>query len=419
MKHLLIAVILFLLGYNCVASTDTTRVFFIGNSFTYTSDVPGLMKGLCDSAKVGFYYQQHTPGGISVGDISQDTFAHWRNRDVFNTLRLGIWDYVVLQDNQGRFVLNYGTFPSPSTSRVIEGHIKIRDSMKHYNACANMILFAGWAVQGALPPYGSTGSALIDRINANYSFLNDSMHQVVSPIGIAWKRAIVALPTVNLWSADSTHESLEGAYLTACVIYSTIFRLNPENIRFTGGVDTAAARQMRIIAWQTVTDSMGNNNLTSITIPLSVSGSVLTATGTYHGYQWFKNDTLIAGATSAAYTTIGASCYRVTGLDSSGCEVRSMPYCFAAATQLAADPTSSVTNVYPNPCENVLHLHTTIADARAVITDISGKVVKEIVLANRETIVPMADVHPGIYIVTVYSGEAVTRERILISKYQQ
>lgn len=354
--HLFVGSLICALGLTCNSrASDTTRVFFIGNSFTFTGDVPGLVKGLALASGKNFYYEQHTPGGVSVGDIAQDTLAHWRNSNVFNTLRRGNWDFVVLQDNQGRFVLNYGTFPS--SSKVIEGHIKIRDSMKRYSPCAHMLLFDGWAVQGALPPYGSSGTALINRIYANYKFLNDSMHEVIAPIGIAWKQSIATYPWVNLWSADSTHESLEGAYLTAAVLYANIFRTNPVPNSFTGGVDSVVAHNCRLLAWQAVSDSVVPTNFATINVPLTYVAGTLTTSGPWRTYQWYRNDTLIPGATDSSQAYVSGNCFYVVATDTNGCTSRSMPYCYTTSLEdEVLTQASTGIHMYPNPASSHLHI---------------------------------------------------------------
>lgn len=52
---------------------------------------------------------------------------------------------------------------------------------------------------------------------------------------------------------------------------------------------------------------------------ITASGHTLTVTGTYTGYQWTKNDTAIAGATTNTYTYTGTGSFQVI-VDSGGCK---------------------------------------------------------------------------------------------------
>lgn len=409
MRQLLIVVVIFFALSNTAVATDTTRVFFIGNSFTYTFDVPGMVKGFADSSHFPFVYAEHSPGGISVGDISQDTLAHWRNTGVFNTLRQGNWDYVVLQDNQGRFVYNgYGSFPSPSVSRVVEGHLKIRDSMKYYSPCANMVLFAGWGPKGGYLPYASTGAGLIRNICGNYHYLNDSMKEILSPIGIAWNTFTAADSITDLWSADATHQSEEGSYLTAAVLYSTIFKTNPEDNTFTATIDTAVAHRMRQIAWMVVTDSAHSNHLDSLSLPVTQVGSTLLVPATYTGLQWYRNDTLLTGATGISISIVsGSACYSVEGYTAAGCYRRSLPYCVSVglAVELAGGKSPVL---YPNPAKGCLYFGNTDKPTKVTITDASGRTM----LCQNVAAGQPLDIHllqPGVYIVTAEGMHGASR----------
>ncbi len=396
-------------------AADTTRVFYIGNSFIYTYDVPAVVKSFANMASKNLYYEQHTPGGITVGDIAQGSSAHWLNPTVFNTLSARTWDFVVLQDNQGRFVLGHHKFPALTTSRVVEGHLKIRDSMRYYSPCAKMVLFAGWAFQGGYMPYSPTGVGLIDTIAINYAFLNDSMHEIISPIGIAWRRAIAILPTVNLWGPDSAHQSAAGTYLTAAVLYSTIFRSSPVELNYTAGLDSAVARTLRTIAWQTVNDSLETDNLALVTIPISQTGSTITASGTYTSFQWYRNDTLLPGVTGASIAGGDGACYSVTALDSNGCLCRSMPLCYVAVSGVAVTRGSYVAS-YPNPANDMFYLHTQAPNAHMWVTDINGCIVSEQVLNSSETAVNTTGWSTGLYFITVITGGQVHRDKVMIQK---
>ncbi len=335
---------------------DTTRVFFIGNSFTYYNDAPAMVQGLADAAGKGMVYMQHTPGGVSVGDLSQDTMAHWQNPIVFNTLRMGNWDYVVLQDNQGRFIYPHGVFPSDTVSKVVEGHLKIMDSMAYYSHCAHMVLFAGWGPKNGYLTYSSTGVGLIDSIYDNYTFINDTMHQIIAPIGKAWERCLVAMPSTDLWGPDSTHPSVYGSYLTAAVIFSTIFKIDPTNINFAGGIDSVVARGLRVLAWHTVRDSVSVTNLVSVCVPVTQHSDTLITSGSYASYQWYKNNIAISGATNYFAIYDSTDCYSVAVTDSNGCSFWSLPFCPSVPTSVMRSVSEKRFLAYPNPTTGIINI---------------------------------------------------------------
>jgi hypothetical protein len=142
MKHILF---LFSFSLSRLLAQDTTDILFVGNSFTYYNAMPQMVKSLADSAGVNAYVAMHAPGGISVGDVAQGNQAHMNNPVLFSLIRSRKWDVVVIQDNQGRFVRDSAQFPSTAVSLVIDGHLRLMDSVKANNACAKVVLFGGWA----------------------------------------------------------------------------------------------------------------------------------------------------------------------------------------------------------------------------------------------------------------------------------
>lgn len=414
MRIFLFCILAFLSSLTLHAQHDTTRVLFIGNSFTYTYDVPALVKGLATGAGFPLLYTMHAPPGISVGDTDQGTSAHMFNPLVFDLIRRGKWDFVVLQDNQGRFVYGKKKFPSAAVSKVIEGHFKIRDSVAAYNPCAKMLWFAGWAFKDGYPGIAATGKELIDNINENYTYLKDTAGGILSPIGIAWTRAMTLLPAVNLWGPDDAHQSLAGSYLTASVLFTAIFRTNPERINYTGGIDSITAATLRRIAYQTVIDSMTTNNLAAHTPTLSRSGTLLTAQPGFATYQWFANDTLISSGTANTLTATVNGCYQVVVTGSDGCKERSGEQCI---NTLSANATtlSGISNIYPVPATSILSVglpESAPLPAYLTITDATGRKMKETTMSTNRTTLSVADLVPGFYFILIQTSEGAYRTRM-------
>ena len=57
----------------------------------------------------------------------------------------------------------------------------------------------------------------------------------------------------NLYSRDGSHPSLEGSYLAACVLYSTMTERDPRQVMFApNGMETDKQRQLQTVAYLTV-----------------------------------------------------------------------------------------------------------------------------------------------------------------------
>ena len=82
-------------------------------------------------------------------------------------------------------------------------------------------------------------------LRLRYLMMADSNHAIVSPVGVVWNYIRSNYPLIELYQADDSHPTLAGTYAAACTFYSVIFRSNPDNITFDGGLDPITANQIR------------------------------------------------------------------------------------------------------------------------------------------------------------------------------
>jgi hypothetical protein len=410
---LLIFIFSFFFIIHCKAQ-DTIKVLFIGNSFTYFENMPDLFHNIADSAGYKVKTQMYAPGGVSVGDTAQGTMAHMNNPLVYDNIRSDKWDYVVLQDNQGRFVLDYGKFPS--SSLVIKGHFQIRDSVIKNNPCAKMIWFSGWGPQNGYPPYGNSGIELIERITANYHFLNDTARQIIAPIGSAWKKIIQSNPGINLWSGDSTHPSLQGAYLTANVIYATIFRDDPMYSSASAGLSVSTNNLFKQTAWQTVNDSIFVTNLKSITPELQFQNNQLT-TANFPNYFWYQNMQWLSNATTNVLNVSQSGHYYVMAENLQGCKLKSMSK-HLIITTIENNILQSHFNLYPNPASTAITIDFTKEKASALkinIYNINGQKLKNIdVNGITNKVIDVADLENGLYFIEILGSKGILEVKKLL-----
>jgi hypothetical protein len=350
MKRITISFLLIIIGLLSYGQ-DTTKVLFIGNSFTSVNNLSSLFLGLAQSSNRIVKVASHEPGGVSVGDTNQGTSAHSANPIVYNLIRSEKWDYVIIQDNQGRFVRDSAQFPS--TSLVVSGHLRLRDSIIANNSCAKVLWFAGWAYKNGYPPYGNTGIEMIDRLLINYRVLNDTAKDVICPIGEAWKKGITLLPTVNLWSSDEMHPALAGSYLTAATIFATIFQESPVSLSYTAGLNASDAQNLRLFAWDVVSNqaNISKYNLNGVISPNIWANQNSLYTNMYTEYVWYNNNIPIINQNDSILPVSQAGAYFVRVKDDFGCYLKSCALNFVP-TQIAESYSNSNINIYPNPITN-------------------------------------------------------------------
>ena len=175
------------------------RVLFIGNSFTYVNDLPGMLDELSRS-----------PGSPRVIRSEAVTYpgawllVHWRQQRAVEEIRKRKWDFVVLQEQSALPVEDRATMYE--YARLFDKEIK--------KAGATTMLFLTWAYRDQ--PEMQQG---LDRA---YFGLASEIHARVAPVGPAWKIALEATPALALHAEDGSHPTPLGTYLAACVFYRAI-----------------------------------------------------------------------------------------------------------------------------------------------------------------------------------------------------
>ncbi len=104
---------------------------------------------------------------------------------------------------------------------------------------------------------------------------------------------------------------------------------------------------------------------------ISPAGSVIT-TGSYSSYQWYRNGTLIPGATNQRHTPEGDGNYTVLVRDNNGCSGISDPYSFSVSVRnINAHPD---VRIYPNPASSTVYIESPVP-VQVTLSSVDGKVV--------------------------------------------
>ena len=92
--------------------------------------------------------------------------------------------------------------------------------------------------------------------------------------------------------------------------------------------------------------------------------------------------------------------------------------CYQEVVGVAALPVSTF-EVYPNPTNGMLNivLETQITvGGRAVIRDVTGRVVRSLAVLDRQTSVDVSDLTPGLYILTFIDNDSRSVSRKFLKK---
>lgn len=198
---------------------QTTRVLFIGNSYTSVNDLPEMTRQLAlslgdtlivaNSSPGGYTFQQHTANAATQGLIDQ-----------------GNWDFVVLQEQS-----QLPSFPpSQVAAECLPYAQALVDTIRAHSPCAEPVFYMTWGRQNgdaqncaSWPPV-CTYEGMQQQLRQSYLQMAQDNNAACAPAGMAWKRMREEFPAINLYSSDGSHPSVAGTYLVACTMYSTFFR---------------------------------------------------------------------------------------------------------------------------------------------------------------------------------------------------
>lgn len=139
-----------------------------------------------------------------------------------------------------------------------------------------------------------------------------------------------------------------------------------------------------------------NLTLTPVNVVISYTQPTLSTNGTYTTYQWFRNGTLISGATSSTYTATQNGAYTVAVTNASGCKDTSDVYNVTDASGID-DPRTGLTLIYPNPSSGKVFVESPIA-VDIALCGIDGKI---ILRAEKARELDIRSVAPGVYFLRI------------------
>jgi len=215
------------------------RVFFVGNSYTYVNDLPGVLAALAEASRDRrIVTGQHTPGGYTLEQ-------HVKDGRAVEDIQQQKWDVVVLQEQS--------VLPVVQPARMYAGAWKLHETIKSQEA--RTLFYLTWARKGQ--------PQMQEGLHQAYFSLAKALQADVAPVGTAWQWALREDPALELYMRDGSHPSPNGTYLAACVFYATLLDKNPVGLPAEvkkGGrtllkIDPTLATWLQGVAWRTVQDS--------------------------------------------------------------------------------------------------------------------------------------------------------------------
>ena len=87
-----------------------------------------------------------------------------------------------------------------------------------------------------------------------YTVAGNESEALVIPVGLAFARAVLKQPELNLYAPDKRHPSLAGTYLATCVVFAAMTGKSPVGNTYLAGIDAPTAQFLQTVAAETVQD---------------------------------------------------------------------------------------------------------------------------------------------------------------------
>jgi hypothetical protein len=182
---------------------DELRVLFIGNSLTYSNDLPAIVEALAEASKQKrFVYKSIAFPNFSLKD-------QWKRAEAQRALVGGKWDVVVLQQ---------GPSSLEESRKLLLEYARLFDQVIRA-AGAKPALYMVWPSRARFSDF--------DRVVESYKLAADEVKGILFPVGAAWREAWKREADIALYSEDRFHPSVLGSYLAALVIYEKLYGAFP------------------------------------------------------------------------------------------------------------------------------------------------------------------------------------------------
>jgi hypothetical protein len=182
---------------NTIKFVNAVPVLFVGNSLTYTNDLPGLVKGIAISN--GDTIITHV---MAYPDFSLED--HWNRGQLQKEISSGKYQFIIVQQ---------GPSSLPESRKNLVDYVsRISDLCKENKA--RLIVFMVWP--------GKDRISFLPEVIMSYADAAHKTNSLLAPAGVAWKTNEVDNNALKLYGDDDLHPSLCGSMVAALCIYGSM-----------------------------------------------------------------------------------------------------------------------------------------------------------------------------------------------------
>lgn len=223
------------LGWSVVASGgESQTVLFIGNSHTFTNDLPAMTATVLADNGIDLEHDSITVGGRSLQQHAADA-------QVRSAIASGDYDIIILQE-QSELPAHGPSLEGQTIPAVID-LVALADA-----AGSEVILFETWARRGGSDFTGHTSyESMQQAVTSGYWQMASASGATIAPVGSTWARSMQA-NDIALHSPDGNHAAPAGTHLASLVMARTILGASLTSVP-SNGIPDADADQLALLLW--------------------------------------------------------------------------------------------------------------------------------------------------------------------------
>lgn len=367
------------LVFSFVAFSQTTKkALFIGNSYTNSFNLPGLVSSLASSDGHTLITDKNTPGGYTLE-------LHSTNTTTLSKIEADQWDYLVLQDQSQR-----PSFPASQVQQDVYPFAEIlADSVYSQNACAIPLFFDTWGRRDGDPQWDSinTFRKMNWRLFNAYSHMAEENNGQMSPVGVGFlhvnQDANSVVGFTGLYSTDGSHPSIHGSYLAACIFYNVIFETRSlSNAFMPTNITSSEAAYLQEVADHVVYEvdsvkvdfrAIAENNFT-----FQLNGNQATfqediQSGTL--VSWDFGDGNTSTNSNPTHSYAGPGSYSVWMETQNSCHTKVISQDVLISSFSNITENKQEIKIFPNPSNGEIHISGVPKDTEIEVFKLSGNLV--------------------------------------------
>jgi PKD repeat protein len=412
MKKSILILFLFCLSIGTLVAQNTLSVLFIGNSYTSYNNLPQLVQSLSTSAGKTLNIDSSIPGGYLMS-------SHLNDATTFAKISQGNWDYVILQEQSQiptiEFYRDNDMYPAMTDLKAL---------IEQYNPCAKIITYMTWGRRYGgqqCDPSGTYCSPVFDNFNqmqnsltSAYLEISEQLNVQCAPVGVVWQN-ILNNSTHVLHSGDNSHPNMDGSYVAACTIFSSIWKQGASGLSYTAGLSSTLAQYYQLISDNTLFNSTNDWNL-NINKPTanfseSISGNTATFTNLSTSiantlnYSWNFGDGNTSSIANPSHTYTTSGTYTITLIASNCIFSHTITKTIQVGALSINENAVGNFKFYPNPTTNqiTIKVDNQLLGSVYTIYDTIGKSVLNGKINSELHVIDLGNLSNGVYIIEVAS----------------